>query len=87
LNELQQQLQAALGNTCRLERELGGGGMSRVFVATETALNRSADRGDRAKAAEYYQKYIDLRREADPSLQPQVAEVKQKLAEVAGEKK
>ena len=44
-------------------------------------------KGDRAKAAEYYQKYIDLRREADPALQPQVAEVKKKLAEVAGEKK
>jgi hypothetical protein len=131
LNELQQQLQAALGNTCRLERELGGGGMSGFFVAPATALVRaydaagnaesaiawgerylagtsnrrittdwrempavlirmgdlSADKGDRAKAAEYYQKYIDLRREADPSLQPQVAEVKQKLAEVAGEKK
>ncbi len=38
--DLQQQLQAALGETYRLERELGGGGMSRVFVATETALNR-----------------------------------------------
>jgi tetratricopeptide (TPR) repeat protein len=47
----------------------------------------SAETGDRAKAAEYYQKYIDLRREADPSLQPQVAEVKKKLAEVAGEKR
>jgi serine/threonine-protein kinase len=30
----------ALAPTYRLERELGGGGMSRVFVATETALNR-----------------------------------------------
>jgi serine/threonine-protein kinase len=38
--ELQEQLQSALGNAYRLERELGGGGMSRVFVATETALNR-----------------------------------------------
>ena len=47
----------------------------------------SAEKGDRVKAAEYYQKYIDLRREADPSLQPQVAEVKKKLADVAGEKK
>ncbi len=47
----------------------------------------SAEKGDRAKAAAYYQKYIDLRREADPSLQPQVAEVKKKLADVAGEKK
>jgi tRNA A-37 threonylcarbamoyl transferase component Bud32/tetratricopeptide (TPR) repeat protein len=37
---LQQQLQLALGNTYQLERELGGGGMSRVFVAHELALGR-----------------------------------------------
>ncbi len=29
-----------LGDAYRIERELGGGGMSRVFVATEVALNR-----------------------------------------------
>ena len=34
------QLQSALGSAYRLERELGGGGMSRIFVATETALRR-----------------------------------------------
>src|SRR6266550_6354270 len=34
------QLQSALGNAYVLERELGGGGMSRVFVAEETALGR-----------------------------------------------
>lgn len=38
--ELQGQLQEALGGTYVLERELGGGGMSRVFVAQETALGR-----------------------------------------------
>ena len=47
----------------------------------------SVEKGDRAKAAEYYQKYVDLRREADAVLQPQVAEVKKKLADVTGEKK
>jgi hypothetical protein len=31
-----------VGNTYVLERELGGGGMSRVFLAVETALNRRA---------------------------------------------
>ncbi len=40
MSNLQEQLQAALGSTYRVERELGGGGMSRVFVATETALGR-----------------------------------------------
>src|SRR5262245_18891493 len=34
------QLQASLGSAYTLERELGGGGMSRVYVAEETALGR-----------------------------------------------
>src|SRR5690242_5309560 len=38
--ELRDQLQATLGNTYTLERELGGGGMSRVFVAEEHRLER-----------------------------------------------
>jgi serine/threonine-protein kinase len=33
-------LQDALGGAYRLERELGAGGMSRVFVAEETTLAR-----------------------------------------------
>ena len=37
---LREQLQATLGDSYTLERELGGGGMSRVFVAEETALGR-----------------------------------------------
>ena len=38
--EMRDQLQSALGKTYRIDRELGGGGMSRVFAATETALGR-----------------------------------------------
>src|SRR5215213_10533108 len=38
--DLRQQLQQTLGTTYVLERELGGGGMSRVFVADERRLNR-----------------------------------------------
>lgn len=38
--ELELELQRALGSGYVLERELGGGGMSRVFVALETALGR-----------------------------------------------
>ncbi|HEU4648170.1 MAG TPA: serine/threonine-protein kinase [Gemmatimonadales bacterium] len=34
------QLQTSLGTAYRLERELGGGGMSRVFLAHESALGR-----------------------------------------------
>jgi tetratricopeptide (TPR) repeat protein len=40
LTELADRLQAALGQAYTIERELGGGGMSRVFVAIETALGR-----------------------------------------------
>jgi eukaryotic-like serine/threonine-protein kinase len=38
--DLTARLQAALGDTYRLEKELGGGGMSRVYLATEVRLNR-----------------------------------------------
>jgi tetratricopeptide (TPR) repeat protein len=38
--EIREQLQRTLGSAYTLERELGGGGMSQVFVATETALGR-----------------------------------------------
>ncbi len=38
--DLRDQLQATLGSAYTLERELGGGGMSRVFAAEETAFGR-----------------------------------------------
>ena len=38
--DLAEQIQAALGTAYRIERELGGGGMSRVFVAEEIKLGR-----------------------------------------------
>ncbi len=38
--QLRDQVQKSLGSTYTLHRELGGGGMSRVFVAEETALAR-----------------------------------------------
>ena len=40
MDEFSQRLQDALAPGYELERELGGGGMSRVFVATERALGR-----------------------------------------------
>jgi serine/threonine-protein kinase len=39
--DLRDQLQTTLGSTYAIERELGGGGMSRVFVASDTTLGRS----------------------------------------------
>jgi serine/threonine-protein kinase len=39
-DNLQQELEAALSGAYAIERELGGGGMSRVFLASERALRR-----------------------------------------------
>ena len=38
--DLRSQLQATLGDAYTLEREVGGGGMSRVFIAEDTQLHR-----------------------------------------------
>ncbi|HWP37865.1 MAG TPA: protein kinase [Gemmatimonadales bacterium] len=40
MSDLPSHLTAALGQTYRIERELGGGGMSRVFLAEEVELGR-----------------------------------------------
>ena len=40
MTDLRAELQAALGATYTIERELGGGGMSRVFVAEDARLGR-----------------------------------------------
>src|SRR5262245_28740493 len=40
MTELSERLQTTLGDAYRIEKELGGGGMSRVFVAEETRLAR-----------------------------------------------
>ena len=37
-------------------------------------------KGDKQKAASYYNRFVELWRNADPELQPKVAEVKRKLA-------
>ena len=39
--DLRDRLQSTLGNAYSVERELGGGGMARVFLARETALGRN----------------------------------------------
>jgi eukaryotic-like serine/threonine-protein kinase len=41
MTELRAQLERALGGAYTIERELGGGGMSRVFLAEESALGRT----------------------------------------------
>jgi tetratricopeptide (TPR) repeat protein len=43
-------------------------------------------RGDKTKALDYYGKFVDLWRGADPELQPRVKEVQRRIGELAGEK-
>src|SRR5512146_2440034 len=40
MTDIREQLQATLGTAYTLERELGGGGMSRVFLADEARFRR-----------------------------------------------
>jgi serine/threonine-protein kinase len=40
MGDLLARLQSAVGDTYHIERELGGGGMSRLFLATESSLHR-----------------------------------------------
>ena len=40
MTDLRGQLQASLGSAYTIERELGGGGMSQVFLAEETRFHR-----------------------------------------------
>jgi tetratricopeptide (TPR) repeat protein len=42
-------------------------------------------KGDRKKAADYYGRFVDLWKDADPELQPGVREVRQRLARLAQE--
>jgi tetratricopeptide (TPR) repeat protein len=42
-------------------------------------------KGDRRKAADYYGRFVDLWKEADPELQPAVREVRARLAQLARE--
>jgi tetratricopeptide (TPR) repeat protein len=42
-------------------------------------------RGDRQQAQEYYGRFVDLWKDADPSLQPAVREVRTRMAQLAGE--
>ena len=42
-------------------------------------------KGDKAKALEYYGKVVDLWKDADPELQPRVAELRKRIGQLAGE--
>jgi tRNA A-37 threonylcarbamoyl transferase component Bud32/tetratricopeptide (TPR) repeat protein len=44
------------------------------------AAGLAESRGDRAKAREYYQRFVDAWRDAEPAFQPEVAEARRRLA-------
>lgn len=48
MGDLRTRLQAALADAYRVERELGGGGLSRVFLAQEYRVNKEKE-GDAAR--------------------------------------
>ena len=45
------------------------------------------EKGQKQKALDYYGRFVDLWQKADPALQPQVREVKDRMAKLAGEPK
>jgi tetratricopeptide (TPR) repeat protein len=70
------------------------GGLGRVFgdawtlAATYRRLGElHEERGDREKAIDSYGKFIDLWKQADPELQPQLRQIKERLAKLVGEKR
>jgi len=42
-------------------------------------------RGDRERAREYYGRFVDLWKGADPELQPQVRDIKRRIGELTRE--
>ncbi len=62
-------LEQQLGSAYRIERELGGGGMSHVFLAEVTALGRYGD-------------FVELWKDADAALQPNVTTVRERITKL-----
>jgi tetratricopeptide (TPR) repeat protein len=70
------------------------GGLLRIF-ADQWDLAQSyrrlgelyEEKGNREKALDYYGRFVQLWKEADPELQPQVRDVKERMTRLAGEKK
>ena len=56
-----------------------------VEIITQ-GLAQAEERGDSAKAAEYYDKFVELWKDADEELQPVVEDVRQRIARLIGER-
>jgi hypothetical protein len=57
----------------------------RLVPALQRLGELSEAKGNKTQAVEYYIRLLDLWREAEPELQPRVARVKQRLADLVGE--
>jgi len=59
-------------------------GVRGYYHASAWTLAEARELRDKTKAAEYYTKFIDLWKNADPELQPKVADAKARLAKLTG---
>lgn len=79
------QLQQPDSAAAAWEQYLATPAMDRLFTDFEVPNMREAlggyyeQRGDRAKAAEHYARFVDLWKDADPALQPRVASARAQL--------
>ncbi len=65
----------------------GGGDISYNLAPTYRRLGEMYEaKGDRTKALKYYGDFVDLWRDADAVLQPQVKDVRERMAGLAGER-
>jgi eukaryotic-like serine/threonine-protein kinase len=80
---------SALATYAQLVAAQGFGGTqenSYAFAAASLRLGELYEqRGDRAKALEYYGRFVGLWKNADPELQPVVRDVRGRLARLVGE--
>ncbi|HTO73361.1 MAG TPA: protein kinase [Gemmatimonadales bacterium] len=67
-----------------------GNGTDDLAWSTPRALRRLGElyeeKGDRAKALDYYGRFVNLWKDADPEFQPQIREIKGRMAKLAGER-
>lgn len=75
--ELRERLQAVLGDAYRIEREIVGGGMSRLFLATESSLEREVvikllppDTASEVSAARFQREVLVAARLQHPHILP-----------------
>jgi hypothetical protein len=71
-----------IGTTVLYRTEIDAEELARVLFRTAELYE---SRGDRSRAVERYSRFAELWANADPELQPRVAEAKRRLASLAAE--